>query len=60
MGDVPLYDGGSGTARELRRQLSRYGLLKNGEKPGRVVLDSSLKTEEEMKIYHQLLHADIG
>ena len=59
MGDVPLYDGGRGTARELHRQLSRHGLLNKGKKPGRVVLDSSLKTEEEMKIYRQLLDADI-
>ncbi len=59
MGDVPLYDGGRGTARELHRQLSRHGLLNKGEEPGRVVLDSSLKTEEEMKIYRQLLDADI-
>ena len=32
-GDVPLYDGAEGTARELHRQLEKRGLLKTGTEP---------------------------
>ncbi|MGN0361592.1 MAG: glutamate racemase [Bilifractor sp.] len=54
MGDVPLYDGSEGTARELHRQLARYGILRQSEEPGEVILDSSIHTEQEKKLYDQL------
>ena len=41
--DIPLLDGGEGTARETRRRLEQAGLLRQGS--GRVVLKSSAEEE---------------
>ncbi len=54
MGDVPLYDGGEGTARELHRVLKARGLLSGNETAGRVILESSLHTTENLQLYHYL------
>ncbi len=54
MGPVPLYDGGRGTARELKRALTGRGLLKKAPTPGQVVLSSSLKTPEMKTLYSWL------
>ncbi len=54
MGDVPLYDGGEGTARELRRVLTERNLLSKSVQDGQVVLQSSLNTPETLKLYHYL------
>lgn len=53
MGEVELFDGGEGTARELRRQLARWNRLKKSSS-GHVVFSSSLDTPEEMRLYHWL------
>lgn len=55
MGDVPLFDGGEGTARELRRELEERSLLRKEQLSGKVVFQSSLDTPEEMKLYQWLL-----
>lgn len=55
MGDVPLFDGGEGTARELRRELEERSLLRKEQVPGKVVFQSSLDTPEEMRLYQWLL-----
>jgi glutamate racemase len=55
MGDVPLFDGGEGTARELRRELEERSLLRKEQLPGKVVFQSSLDTPEELKLYQWLL-----
>ncbi len=54
MGDVPLYDGGEGTARELRRVLTERCSLSAQTEKGTVILQSSLNTPEEMQLYHFL------
>lgn len=64
MGDVPLFDGGAGTARQLRRRLMQHNILapeddSAGAARGKVVLDSSLKTPEARKIYETLYHTPI-
>lgn len=64
MGDVPLFDGGAGTARQLRRRLVQHNILapedeSAGAVHGKVVLDSSLKTPETRKIYETLYHTPI-
>lgn len=51
LGDVPLYDGGEGTARELRRRLSAKGLLSRTDEPGRIVFSSSKDSPEELALY---------
>lgn len=55
MGDVPLFDGGEGTARELHRELRERHLLKKEKTRGQIVLRSSLDTTEEMALYQKLL-----
>lgn len=51
-GDIPLYDGGEGTARELKRRLERAGLLvPDTEKHGRVLLYSSKKEPGQRELY---------
>ncbi len=55
LGDVPLYDGGAGTARELRRELIQFGLDTQEDKQGKVVFESSLDTKEELALYQEFL-----
>lgn len=59
MGDIPLFDGGEGTARELRRELEEYHLLKEEKTKGKVVLQSSLDTPDEMELYQSLFDFQI-
>lgn len=56
IGDVPLFDGGEGTARELHRQLEERHILKKEKTPGRVVLQSSIDTPKELEMYKRLLN----
>jgi glutamate racemase len=54
MGDVPLYDGGEGTARETRRRLESAGLLAPDPQAGSVELRSSIDTPEELALYRRI------
>lgn len=51
LGDVPFFDGGDGTARELRRRLTEENLLSDHGRKGRVEFYSSRDTEEEIALY---------
>ncbi len=51
LGDVPLFDGASGTARQLERRLAERGLLSKSSGPGEVVFASSKDTAEELELY---------
>lgn len=59
IGDVPLFDGGEGTARELRRELEERQQLKKEETRGNIVLQSSMDTPEELKLYRNLLECPV-
>lgn len=59
LGDVPFFDGGAGTARQLRRRLAALGLLSSSDTAGRVVLASSEDTPQEMALYRRFLAAEI-
>jgi glutamate racemase len=59
MGEIPMFDGGEGTAHELHRQLERHGLLGRAERKGQVVLLSSLDTEESRELYRQMYGMEI-
>lgn len=49
--EVAIFDGGEGTAREMRRRLEEAGLLTDAETEGTVVFDNSLSGEaKEQKI----------
>lgn len=54
LGDVRLFDGGVGTARHLRRQLKKNGLLKK-DGQGSVTLASSIDTPEQLALYRRFL-----
>ncbi|MBM6775093.1 glutamate racemase [Olsenella profusa] len=51
---VRFFDGGAGTARQLRARLTEEGLLAEGrQRAGRVELASSLSTPEEIALYQR-------
>lgn len=52
---VRFFDGGAGTARQLRTRLTEEGLLAERARPGRVELASSLDTPEELALYRSFL-----
>ncbi|WP_130810906.1 glutamate racemase [Olsenella sp. Marseille-P4559] len=54
MGDVALFDGGEGTARETRRRLGAAGLLAPDSQAGSVELRSSIDTPGELALYRRL------
>ena len=56
MGDVPLFDGGKGTARETRRRLKAADLLAPESQAGSVELRSSIDTPEELALYQKFFN----
>lgn len=63
LGDVPLYDGGAGTAREVRRRLLEAGTLAPEGKEGCVVFRSSRTdggTEKFYRDFYELALAAAG
>ena len=57
LGDVELFDGGEGTARQLERRLEESGLLRSGTGVGTVAFTSSVDTPEERALQRQLFEA---
>lgn len=55
--DIPMFDGGEGTARELRRMLTERGTLQD-KGNGKVVFESSLKGQEVLERYAQFFKGD--
>ena len=53
--EVPLYDGGAGTARQTRRQLERRGLLLDGGEAGSVRLENSQNCSRQRELSEFLL-----
>lgn len=54
--DVKLYDGGEGTARQMKRRLAECGLSADEHRQGSVRIINSAGTEEMLQLSHQLLH----
>ena len=50
---VGFFDGGAGTARQLRVRLMDADLLADRDRPGRVEFASSLDTSEELGLYER-------
>lgn len=50
---VRFFDGGAGTARQLRKRLEAEGFLAERDRPGRVEFASSLDTPEELALYER-------
>ncbi len=55
LGELPMYDGGAGTARELRRELQQFQLKETRDQQGQVVFQSSLDSEDELALYQRFL-----
>lgn len=51
LGDVRFFDGGAGTARQLRRLLEQGGILGDEDHAGKVTFASSIDTPEELELY---------
>ena len=54
LGDVELFDGAAGTARQLHRKLAERGLLTRSAAPGRVEFHSSDGRPETLELYRSL------
>ncbi len=52
-GGVRFFDGGPGTARQLRKRLTEKGLLAACDEPGRVSFASSKDAPEELALYRE-------
>jgi glutamate racemase len=55
VGDVPLFDGALGTARQLERKLAERGLLSKSRDAGRIEFMSSNPDPEELELYRSFL-----
>ena len=53
--DTLIFDGGPGTAREMRRRLSEVNLLNPSEKKGHVEFRNSLPSQEKLALCKRLL-----
>ena len=58
IGDVPLFDGALGTARQLERKLAERGLLTKSSTAGRVEFRSSVEDPGELELYRTFF--DLG
>lgn len=52
---VRIFDGGEGTAREMRRRIEEEGLLTDSTKKGKVVFQNSLNSPEKIDLCYKLL-----
>ena len=58
-GDVRFFDGGAGTARQLRARLEAEGLLADRGRVGHVSFASSLDTPEELELYRSFFELSL-
>lgn len=56
---VTIFDGGEGTAREMRRRLAAADLLNPATEPGWVRFENSVSTEAELQLCRRLLKQEI-
>ena len=59
VGDVMLFDGAQGTARQLERKLAERGLLAKTALPGKVMFDSSKRGDDELELYHKFFELSL-
>lgn len=52
---VKIFDGGEGTAREMRRRLEEKGLLREEERVGSVTFQNSLADDSKIDLCRRLL-----
>ena len=54
LGDIPLFDGAAGTARQLHRKLAERGLISRNTAAGEVIFRSSDDDPKTIELYEQL------
>ena len=54
--DVLVFDGGEGTAREMRRRLAEADLLNPGTEKGKIDFQNSLNDEKKLHLCEFLLN----
>jgi len=59
LGDVEFFDGGAGTASQLRRRLAEVDALRTTHEDGVVRFSSSLDTPQELRLYERFFSASI-
>lgn len=52
---MKIFDGGEGTAREMRRRLEEKGLLREEERVGSVTFQNSLADDSKIDLCRRLL-----
>ena len=52
---VRIFDGGEGTAREMKRRLSESGLLRDEERKGTIRFENSLSDDRKIELCKMLL-----
>lgn len=57
--NIPIFDGADGVARQLRRELTAAGTLRNREKGGSVVFGNSAG-RQQIELSHHLFTVDLG
>ena len=58
LGDVPLYDGGEGTARRSRELLSRDGLLNSSDREGQIEIINTSNDENMVSLSYSFMIED--
>ena len=59
LGDVTLFDGAEGTARQLERRLAERGMLSKSSVRGNVAFLSSKDTPEELSLYREFFTLEL-
>lgn len=59
LGDVSVFDGGEGTAKETRRRLSELDLINKSEQKGEIVFLSSSEDDSEIELYKKLFNMQV-
>ena len=55
--DVEIFDGGPGTAKEMKRRLEEAGLLRqNAQKQGKIDFEISDKSQQKKDLFYKLLN----
>ena len=55
--DVEIFDGGPGTAKEMKRRLEEAGLLRqNAQKQGKIDFENSDKSQQKKDLFYKLLN----
>ena len=58
--EVKIFDGGAGTAREMKRRLKEAALLNDSVSKGKVVFGNSLQDDRKLELAKKLFEMKTG